>query len=346
MRILRAFRPQLGPAFVIVLTIGCSGGGKTQQSNSHTPNPAGLITLDQGEATAAAAHAPAGAPDSSDAGAFASLDVAGVRLGMTPEQAIAALKAFDSSFVLSKRYLTDRDVRHITEQTDEFPVIHGQTGEPEECAKTSDFRLFSGILAAESTAFIWGKTNGRGYLGCWIDATIQPADEPKAVYVCLSPELGNHRVIGVALRTKFKTPTKVESVLDSVLKKYPSDFTASYSHNAESSNLVSYQCRFWRFDARGRTMSETVARQSGLLGLERSYGELPSQVREGAGVGIDLQILASGNHDLAQEFGIALYDESALYDFNGQAKAAFHDEIHQKQLGEETEKPKQLPGKM
>jgi len=337
MRILRAFRSRMVPAFVIAWTVGCSGGGKTQASGSPAPNPAVLVALGPGEATTA--PSPIGSPDSGDAPAIADLDVAGVRLGMSPEQAIAALKAYDSSLVLSKRYLTDRDALYITGQASEFPVTHDKTGEPEECAKTSEVRLFTGLLAAKSTAFIWGKTAGHGYVGCWMDAAIQPPDEPEVVYICLSPELGNHRVIGVSLRKRFTPPTSLEAVLGNALKKYPNDFTAVYSHNPDNSNSISYQCRFWRFDMRGRTVPETVARQIGLLGPERNYGELPSHVNEGSGVGIDLQILAAANHDLAREFGVALYDEKALYNFNGQAKAVYAG-IRQRQLSEETGKPK------
>jgi hypothetical protein len=325
---LREVRSPLLPALLIVWALGCSTGNKTQQSSSPAPGPARVVTLDPGEASTIS-QAGGSLESTSDSSPLGNLDVAGVRLGMTPEQAIAALKQFDSGLFFSKRYLTDRDNLYLTEQTNELPATNGKTGEPEECAKTSSFRLFTGILAARSTAFIWGKTGGRGYVGCWLDATSQPVDEPMVVYLCLSPEAGNHRVIGVALRTKFGAPVTVESLLASTLKKYPSDLTARYAHNAENSNSISYQCRFWRFDGSGKALSETDARQNGLLGPERNYGELPSHVVEGAGVGIDLQVLAGADRNFAREFGLALYDENALYKFNGQAKAAY-DEILEK----------------
>jgi hypothetical protein len=326
MRILRVLGLGMASTLVIVWTAGCTGGGKTGESGSAVaPSSAKQIAFGPGEAAAAPA-----ADGSSDlSGAVPALDVAGVRLGMTPEQAAAALKAFDSSLLFSKRYLTDRDVLQIAEQPDESPVILGKTGEPEECAKISEVRLFTGILAAKSTAFLWGKTGGRGYVGCWIDATTQPVDEQESVYVCFSPEPGGHRVIGVALRTRFKTATKVDAALAGVLKSYPRDFTGTYTHDASNGNSVSYQSRFWRFDASGKTLSETAARAEGTLGIDRNSGELPSHVIEGAGVGLDLQLLDSANHEVAQELGVALYDENALYQFNGRAKAVY-DDLRQK----------------
>jgi hypothetical protein len=323
---LRAIQPRLILPLLIVWTFGCSFGVKRGGSDSAAGRPT-TIALAPDEATTAASLF--NSPDSTGAGPLATLDVAGVKLGMTAEQAIAALKSFDANLVFSKRYLTERDVTAIMGQAIESSTVRGKTGEPDECAKTSDFHAFTGILAAESTAFIWGKTSGRGYVGCWLDATQQPADEPVSVYVQLTPDPGNHHVIGVSMRKKFGAPAPMQTVLDSVLQKYPSDSTASYSHNAENNNLVSYQCRFWRFDANGRTLAETAARTNGLLGLDRYDGELPSHAIEGASVGIDLQILAAANRGLVQEYGIAMYDENALYQFNAQVKTIY-DKSHQK----------------
>lgn len=320
----------------ILLGVGCSGRGANQKSissgavSAENPSPAhrGPITLRPGEATTSPP------PDSGEAGAVAALDVAGVRLGMTPEQVILELKGFDPGLVQSKRYAT---------ATNSSQLSYGSPTGLDECTVKDPFRLFVGISAAKGTTFLGGRMQerimaaGTELAGCGDDSRIQPGDEAETVTAYLGPEPGNHRVIAVSLWKSFKTPSTVDAVMDGALKKYPADLTAQ-----QEESTVKYG--FWRFDSRGRVMSADTAKRQNLLNTRISaFGParaLPAAVYEGLGVGIDLVINTDfKNQQIAKEFRISLYDEDALYKFTRQARAMY-DAFHEKELKEETDKAK------
>lgn len=318
---------------------GCRSRHDTPARDAASPAPIhrGPIRLGFGERTTTPPPAP-----SPDSGAVAALDVAGVRLGMTPEQVIAALKAFDSQLVQAKRYRTDT--------SNFYPASPTET---EECSDKAPYRLFSSIAAAKGTRLPdapsqgVSRTEGFGmggqFVGCGEEA--QPGDSPETVLVYFSPTPGQHRVIGVSLWRSFKTAATVDAVMDSALKKYPADFTAKADRGYEKTWS-------WRFDDRGRVMSEDTARRQSLLNSSIDSGEngdgMPGTLYEGHGIGVDLAIGADyNNQQIAKEFRVSLYNEDALYKFIGEAKALY-DAFHEKQLRDETEKARkaEAPVKM
>jgi hypothetical protein len=328
-------------SILLIFTAGCSNRDKARKSDSGDANASpvhrGPIKLGPGEATTT--PPPANSPD---VGAVAALDVAGVKLGMTPEQVIAALKGFDSGLVQAKRYLTST--------TDFYPASPTQT---DECSDKQPYRMFSSIAAAKGTR-LPGAGGGVGVRdvgvaamgGQWVECgeEAQPGDEPETVLVVFSPTPGQHRVIGVSLWRSFKTAATVDAVMDSAMKKYPADLTAK-------TDETNRRARSWRFDELGRVMSEDTAKRQNLLRYITS-GEtdsgMPGTVYEGHGIGVDLAIETDyNNQQIAKEFRVSLYNEDALYKFIGEAKALY-DAFHEKQLRDETEKAKkaETPVKM
>jgi hypothetical protein len=243
-----------------------------------------------------------------------SLDVAGVRLGMTPEQVIAALKGFDSDFVLSKRYVTGFG--------ESSPLAFGQIGDPGSCTAEADFHLLVGIRAAKGGTFRGRvaddpekkartvKPDHSGYPECEEDLILQPGSPLETVGVYLSPETGKHRVIGVSFWRSFNPPTAATLVIEAAMKKYSSDVTVKSQTNN------SY---IWAYDERGRVMSESAAKYEGRLGwFVDSYptgSELPNSVEKGHGVTLAISV-ATDSAGMASGFRTSLYDENALYEFN------------------------------
>jgi len=77
----------------------------------------------------------------------ATFDVAGVRLGMTADEAIDALRKFDASWpVLKKRYLNGNGVNNITT----YGAAYGQLGYTEDCSRYQGEKLLVAIVAAKA----------------------------------------------------------------------------------------------------------------------------------------------------------------------------------------------------
>jgi hypothetical protein len=302
-------------AFLAAVTVGAVGcrnhkqvgtGGNNTASEKKTVSP-GEIELASGESTSGSGEA-----SGYEGTEVASLDVAGIRLGMTPEQVIAALKSFDSGLYYSKRYTSSQ----------------GQTnygaGGPTSCAEGPN-RLFVGIKAAKGTTFL-GEVDMPQLIRCGAeDYDKLPGDEPELISVYFNPDPGNHRVIAVSLQEKFKTPRAISSVIDSIQAKYPKDITASLDGSGG-------RYRYWKYDSRMRLMSKAAAERewaTPMGGAFSSIGSmsgnnLPSWVNERNTVALDAGVVSSSeNHELTSEFGIVLYDAGALVRFNQKSEAYF-----------------------
>jgi hypothetical protein len=315
---------------VAAATVGCKSHKRTVPGNYRTEIDAnaaaskvprtspGEIAITPFEATTSA-----GQPSPYEGTDVATLDVAGVRLGMTPEQVVAALRAFDPGLYFSKRYHTDTN----------RPANYGE-GEPEsEQTGRAPFRQFVGIIAAKGTTFLAGEGTRfyppggggavYGFAGHDGDDVELPGDEPKMITVYFSLDAANHRVLAVALQQKFKTPRAVSSIIESVENKYPKDITISVDARKRGGTDV---LRYWRYDQRMRLMSNTAAKREWHGQYSHPYAlgatGLPSQVYESDTVALDAGVDSiRDNNQLTDAFGVVLYDESALYRFLKQSEA-------------------------
>jgi len=291
---------------ITVASVGCrshkatSSGETTTASNAPLTSP-GEIKLTSFESTTAS-----GQPSSYDGTDVAALDVAGVRLGMTPEQAVAALKSFDSGLYFSKRYLTGSDGFGFEQSL------------PESQAKSEPYRQFVSIIAAKGTNF-YDSTTAAAYPE---DTAKLPGDEQERISVYFSADPGNHRVIAISLREKFKTPRTVSSIIGSIEQKYPKDVTSSTNNNGGP-------IHFWRYDQRMRLMSNAAAQQEWHGSYSRPFdfdsSNLPSVANEGDAVALDAGVDFNGdNKQFTDAAGIVLYDESALYRYLEQSPALYN----------------------
>jgi hypothetical protein len=158
------------------------------------------------------------------------------------------------------------------------------------------------------------------------------------VAVYLSPVPGNERVIAVSLWRSFRDPPLVAAVVDSALKKFPNDPTMKVSDRIA-----------WRYDARGRIMSEAVARRSGALDAlagSAAGPSVPSSARQGDGLAIDVYVSHDPrNIQIAQAYSSSLYTGRGLFDFVQQGKSTYNAMLENKKE-EDIEKAKVASSKI
>lgn len=227
------------------------------------------------------------------------LDVAGVKLGMTPNDAIAALKKFEPKYVIAKRYV-------------ETPQPLFGTTEAKDIKAIDDKRVaYFFNLAAE-------KDEQKEI--CSIYPPYHCYSEPHAVEtvtVWFSPVPGQERVIAVQRKMPFekKPLPAVVSLQSGIFSKYPKN-QATYENQDASGYSVE-----WTFDSQRRIRPAAA-------GKKRSYapsrGGLPFQVNEGDGFGLSV-MLGSTNEavGLAGSMSISLYDGNALYKSAEQSRATY-----------------------
>ncbi len=257
------------------------------------PPPISFTTEEKSHSAPAAAQYPGSI--------ISGLDVAGVRLGMTPTEVIAALKRFDPELIFSKRYSDDSGFQQYHYASCVF-----EKGGPFE----GRFHAFTNIIAFKGTAL-----NGKSV--CSEDNYKAPGAEEEMVNVYFSPDSGSHRVIAVILKKRFASPKMKNSLLDSALRKYP--------------ELLTYRSEGrlrWLFDGRGRVMSDKTARRlwwGSPSWEEDSYSSvgLPTELNYENGVSLDFLIpesvakgsAATSNDALATSMRVRLYDENAVCRF-------------------------------
>lgn len=299
-------------------------------------------TAVQSPSAVAGGPAPASSPGPIDP---TNLTVAGVKLGMTPDEAIEALKNFEAFPVVQKRYIFNAD--------DSFTMSGGGTrfgygglGVSEDCngAKSQPNRLLVAILAARayrisSYRFVNGKkvTNKVSGACDWTGATDDTVDQdPLEVAIYFSPTPGKERVIAVSLSGSFRNKPLAQTVLDRAVQKYSTEVTS------KSGQDVTYEIS-WRFDGRNRLMSESTAMRSGLeqSRLGGSGFSLPPSVSSTNGIGLDFGVLReSQNKEIANGYWVRLFRESDLAQFTSQAKTFFRT-LAEKQKQEQIDKAKQ-----
>lgn len=144
---------------------------------------------------------------------LATIEVAGVRLGMTPDEAIAGLKAFDAGYTITEGYL-------------EHPLLNsfGQIGRP-----LSDFRPPN---ARPWPAYLnnLSAIKGQAVVDCHHNpdprqCTETHSEDEENITVWFSLVPGQERVIAVQRSKRFyKEPhPTIASLMAGVFAKYPKD---------------------------------------------------------------------------------------------------------------------------
>jgi hypothetical protein len=266
------------------------------------------------------------------------LDVAGVRLGMTPDEAIAALKKFANWPLLKKRYTDNIVTSGWMDKVNQLNggseiVTFGDLGFTDDCTakKNVHDRVLVTIIAA--------MTNRSEC--SWASAPISSSHDsnPLEVTVFFSPTPGSEHVIGVSLWSAFGQSPLVQTVKENALQKYGPEYSASFLRIEGASNGSSRYIT-WRYDSKGKliTSYRDIAYYDGtfhdsnrnritgaaeqltfaLRGSDRNTPILDS-INRLNGVGLDFIIEENQfNRQLALSYSVALFNEKELYAFTKQ----------------------------
>ena len=239
-------------------------------------------------------------------------DVAGVRLGMTPNDAIAALKRFDPRYVITKQYYAQplmlygndqgRDIKRLADSEKRVAYLYDLAVEKDEQKQECDRDTGPGTV------------RGGSKMSCWMS--------PHAVEtmtVWFSPVPGQERVIAVQRKAPFeKQPLPaIASLKQGIFAKYPRDQITFESDEGYGGYQVD-----WIFDFQRRIMSASSARR-------RNYaparGDVPQQAHGGDGIGLSVRFGAyNQNAQLADSMSVTLYDGNALYRSIEQSQATYN----------------------
>jgi hypothetical protein len=239
----------------------------------------------------------------------ATVEVAGVRLGMTPDEAAAALKAFDPAFTITKQYL-------------DHPLFHlfGQVGQP--------LATFSPAIGRARPAYFndLSATKGQAVVDCHHQSdprqcTETHPDDEETITVWFSLVPGQERVIAVERSKRFyKEPhPTIASLMEGVFAKFPKD---QISQEQNGWNGAAYTAD-WLFDSRNRPLSKATAAIK-TRGRNQPWGKLPGGAMAGDGKGLSVAFWGDNqNHEIALSIDMVLYDSDALYKSGAQSQAAF-----------------------
>jgi hypothetical protein len=252
-----------------------------------------------------AVHAVAQATGGPDPATF---DVAGVKLGMTPNDAIAALKKFDPKYAIAKQYYAQPQFTYGNTEGQDIKRLVGfnkGTGKYESIAY-----LYN--LAAEKTDL--KEQCVQAYHQTVCDKDPSPVD---TVTVWLSPVPGQERVIAVQRKATFdKEPhPAIVSLKNGVFAKYPKD-QATFEHQDASGYTVD-----WVFDAQKRIMSAAVAKRKSRYSAN---GRLPQNANPGDGIGLSVNFESNNqNAGLADSMSVILFDGNGLFRSIEQSQATY-----------------------
>jgi hypothetical protein len=288
----------------------------------------------------------------------ANLDIAGVRLGMTQDQTIAALKAFDPGLVITglsaveaaknQVFSGDDSVWHSTHAIVAVtPDLDAYVTAAIESQRRH--RLCSDKSVSDMQEYHNAKTKqereeiSARYGNCNTAATQYFADRrstleaPRAVAVWFSFAPGHETVIAVSSSSAFvKSPPLKEETKTAIFAKYGPAISESYG--------VMY---WWKFDAKGRPKSKAEAARGGFDTPAKIVGTavnrcnpffadanqsaleatcphvmMPSRIVDGGGVILIASFQKDNNNPLLlREVSLSLFDSSAAYAYIQQSRS-------------------------
>ena len=305
---------------------------KTAIANS-TGGSSVTTTASTSSAPASTRTAPTGdGPD------LSTLTVAGVRLGMTADEAIAALKKFETWPILKKRY----DGGHLQTTWQESLLnktagaqtgFYGITGMSEDCKARNGAAivrppLLVAIIAARTnrvppqdhfpaTSDFLALTGDCTWSGAAVSS--KTGEDPEEVTVYLSPTPGNERVIAVTFWRLFGKQPTVESVLAGAAKRYPLPVLSV-------TELSDGKWLSWRSDAQNRLFTGPAFKNAkfSVSNLVENGGAagLPPSINANLGIGLDFYVGLARDRDIARSYQISLFSQRGLFDFTKQARLA------------------------
>jgi hypothetical protein len=238
------------------------------------------------------------APDTS-----VGLAVAGVKLGMTPDETQAALTAFESKYVIKKLYLTTAIFAFNTLGSDTISD------------SDKDKAYFNSMTAlAEGDPPPTTHCDGGPFTG---RCSTEYKDDLEKIAVWFSPTPGQEHVIAVVRTVEFhKVAPTVQSLVDGISKKYPAEKTFERAVSNESYKEA------WIYDQKHRLMNEKSASAHNLL---YSSDGLAQTVTDGDGVALRVEIQRDQNAEIARSVTVGLANATALYESIGQSKKTVAD---------------------
>jgi hypothetical protein len=235
---------------------------------------------------------------------IATLDVAGVKLGMTADEAIAGLKNFDPGLAVKRRYLTGPSFFYGSDGKDLTEIY--------EADKSTSY--FNDLYATKgATKRECDNTADRNRLLRCSDRHI---DDEEVIKVWFSPIPGQERVIAVQRsKTFYKDPKPaVASLRDGVFAKY------SREQNTYEIQRGWVGTVGWLFDSKKRIISSAAAKSKRI----ETTGGLPGSVNPGDGIALNVVFNGnSGNNQIADSVLVTLSDGDALNKSVEQAKATY-----------------------
>lgn len=250
------------------------------------------------------------------------LDVAGVKLGMTPDEATAAIRAFDPKVAVRKLYLTRAIYSFNTIGNEQIP--------PNE----KDRAYFNSIEAVNpGTSPLEDQCSNIG--GASVPIGVNQcrgtySDDIEYITVWFSPVPGQEHVIAVVREVSFnKIPPTVQTLVDGIAKKYP--LVKTYEKGVTGTD--SYHAG-WVYDAKNRLMTDKMASAHN---LNQASKGLPDSVFDGDGASLHVQIDRAQNSEIARDVFVGLEDGTGLYKSNEQSKA-FIDAVEAKEKADEAAK--------
>lgn len=253
------------------------------------------------------------------------LDIAGVKIGMTVDEAMSALKSFDDKYKITKLYSTEDFEQsgaawpmERLSQSNKAIAFFSKLEAKHEATSVPCNQSAGGDVSRTLTASMMGMG----------DTCEKFKDDEETVTVLFSPVPGQERVTGV-LREKtvhLEPPPTVDSVEHGLFEKY-AGFTPTFSGN----NKYSHQPMFvLLFDGKKRLLSLDSAKS---LGAHDQYYcvDCPqvSPANVGRGEGISLRVILdprgkSGvDAKLLRQVSMGLWDGDALMKGISQSVATF-----------------------
>jgi hypothetical protein len=236
----------------------------------------------------------------------ATLDVAGVKLGMTPDEAATALKQFDARFVIKKLYTQGQYSNYLIGGGD---LTLFSEAERAKYYFTGLSAIDAGTIKPETICNPHSTTPG--------DCQIVDHDDIEKVTVGFSPVPGQERVIGITREKTFNKEPKpaIATLLAGVVAKYP--YQPTFQHPVSGGSVVG-----WQFDARKQLMSGATAKNKRVIEVS---GELPQRVAPGDGISLSARIVEATVGrvpNIAGNLYVSLVDSDALYKSIDQSKGA------------------------
>ena len=233
------------------------------------------------------------------------LDVAGVRLGMSVEEATNALKQFDSNFVIVKNYLTEPNYEHL--------------GWPKETNNNFlDYVTATKTVVASNSSYKAYKSGG---------ASGPVTTNPEQITVYFSPVPAQERVIAVQRELRYDVnPQPFDTVQSGMLNKYPNEISV------KATSYGDFKAG-WIFDVKNRLVSSKTA-----ASRHRGTGEgrLPGNITSIGGIVLTVDLISGRpNTSIASVLNICIFNEGALYKSIEQASSTIakaHKEFNDAEL--------------